>query len=346
MTQIDSLGAKLPDKANFHIDAPILGSVIDESLYNGFSFNAQKYHAVDFNKGSGANSFVLIGPSGGGKDSRGDALCAMLGIKHKLSSGDIFRHLMNSNFSKDDLAKIQRKSDDLVRDGACIFDIAANSSAVIDFYKSQHIEYRNEKEAIAVFQALNGVFVEDSLYLEYARQQSVHAQIGKDRAVVYDGHIRRASQVLGMLTIARETHRPIDAALFVHTDMNLLERRLVGRLSCSFEGCGKKYNLTENPDSKYYPMDVFTGEDKLLNGYCRVHPQTVLTRRRDDNPISVVRRLTQYRDNVQGICAELENRGIPMYIVNGDLNPFSQTLVNLSVTDSLRAHNDAVRRRF
>jgi adenylate kinase family enzyme len=318
----------------------IRGSDIDSTLYNGFEFNTSVYPAVDFSLGRHANSFVLVGPSGGGKEARGDALSSLLSIKGKFSSGDIFRHLQSSNFpEKADIKLIVSNSNEL---GGELDRIAQSPELILEFYKGIGLVTPRENEAIAVFQALNGYFVEDSLYLDFARSQSLHSNVGSNSPAIYDGHIRRGSQVKTMIEISGETHRPIDAALFVHTDMSLLEKRLVGRLHCSAHGCKLKYNLTASTDSDMYPHNVFIGEDGLEIGYCKSHKDTMLTRRGDDFPQKVRRRLDQYRDNVHGICEAFRENGVSLFIVNGDLNPYSSPLVRASVLDSLRCDNERV----
>lgn len=312
---------------------PINGEDID-SLYKGFKFNTKPYAHNEKNP-----SWILLGPSGGGKEARGKYLIELFSLKTKLSSGDIFRNKILVGLSKDGIDKLKNEGKKL---GDSLKETARDAKAVVKIFNELRIAYRDEEHAVAAFQTLNGLFVDDRILLKYADEQLAEC---KNMGIVLDGHIRTKDQVSEMIRITRKYGMSIGAALLVHTPISVLERRTVGRLSCPEPGCKRDYNTTNEPGSENFPDEYYEDENGLGWGKCHDHGHKLI-RRSDDYPDKVKNRLGQYAENISGVLAALEKAGINVYIVSGNLVPYSKDEMKKSINEALICENEAVIERF
>ncbi len=205
---------------------------------------------------------------------------------------------------------------------------------------------RSRNRAVAAYQALAGAFVDDDIFLGYARDQVFNSP-DEGKGLVYDGHLRRGSQVSPFIDITHDAGKGIGGVLLVHTDLSKLEQRLLGRLSCK-EGCGDEYNLTEPRDSSRYPAGVHDGPDGLAIGYCRKCDNKLLTRRDDDRPTSVINRISAFSENANGLLRVIQEQDIPIYVVTGEVpsEAYSKPLIRSTISDSLNAYNARVLESF
>lgn len=308
----------------------IPGEAIDP-LYKGFKFNGLAVRPE--------GSWILLGPSGGGKESRGKYLLEKFSLFTKLSSGDIFRNQILTGISKPQMDQLKEAGKSL---GVSLKKKAGDPSYVTSVFREHGIPYKDENQALAAFQTLNGLFVDDRIFLEYADNQ-LKEYAGKK--IVLDGHIRTQKQVPGILAIAKRYNIIISNALLVHTSLSILEKRTVGRLSCPVAGCKRDYNTTADPRTENYPMNVRVDENGLAWGECHDH-KTKLVRRSDDYPDKVRTRLNEYRANIAGVLKELDKAGIPIFVVSGSLNPYSKEEMRKSIDEALACDNQKVLKRF
>lgn len=311
---------------------PIRGKDIDP-LYAGFIFNKP-----DQNPREG-RSWIILGPSGGGKEKRALYVMEKFSLDAKLSSGDIFRNQVLKGLSKEHMAVLKSEGKRL---GADLKKKAQDYSYVTGFFKKNGIPYSDEKQAAAAFQALNGLFVDDAILLEYVGNQLKDYQ---GKKVMLDGHIRTANQVPGIIRIAEKYGIEIANALLVHTPLSVLEKRTVGRLSCPVAGCTRDYNTTADPTGENYPDKVRVDENGLAWGMCHDH-KVELVRRSDDYPDKVKNRLGEYEKNIKGVLEQLSKAGIPVFVVSGSLNPYSKEALRKSIDETLACENDSVLARF
>ncbi len=310
----------------------IPGGIID-SLYHDIDFNTTAFKTDKQNI-----AFLMLGASGSGKESRGKYLVKRNNLEAKISSGDIFRNKIFKGFTKEDMKKIQtfgQENENRLK------AFAKNYSAITDFFKTEKIDYfDDEDKAVAIFQALNGLFVDDDILLKYADKQISKY---KGKGIVLDGHIRTGNQVEGITKILKKNDIELVGALLVHTPIYLLETRTVGRLSCP--DCKREYNTTAKEDSEHFPNRYFEKEG-LGWGYCHDHPDIELKRRSDDYPGKVMNRLKEYIANIGDVLNNLNIIKIPIYGVSGTLEPYSKQELGNSIEETLSCDNDKVRERL
>ena len=312
---------------------PIKGKDVD-SLYAGIEFNAVKYKYEDSKP-----SWLLLGPSGGGKEGRGKYLLELFPIHEKLSSGDIFRNKILAGLSERDMNKLKEEGKKL---GNKLKEISRNFDKVKKIFEKNKIKYKNQDQALAAFQTLNGLFVDDSILIDYASEQLKEF---REKGVVLDGHIRTKDQVEHVVNAAKEHKMSIGAVLLVHTPLSVLEKRTVGRLKCPEPGCKRDYNTTNIKDPDNYPHEYFEDKEGLGWGKCHDHGHA-LRRRTDDYPDKVQNRLGQYEEHINEVLKELVVLGIPIYIVSGNLEIYSKDIMKLSVREALDCNNSEVMKRF
>ncbi len=146
-----------------------------------------------------------------------------------------------------------------------------------------------------------GDLVPDGVVIEMiiARMSASDSAAG----VILDGFPRTLPQAEALDGALKEVGEPIDRVLSLRVSEDELMRRLAGRFTCS--ECQKPYHLEFSPPREPGRCDLCGGK---------------LTQRPDDNPESVRRRLTVYREQTApvvgyyrqaGALAEIDGEGAP-----------------------------------
>ena len=146
---------------------------------------------------------------------------------------------------------------------------------------------------------------------------SVKKKDNYKNGLIFDGYVRRDTQVEIMSKLSEEIlEKPIGNVLAVHANLESLEERTVARRHC--KSCKKDYNLTAPKNSDRYPIRLTSG--KITEYFCNnIECLKPVSWRNDDKPEKVIQRLEQYKQYVNKMLMELQNAGINLYIVSGDL---------------------------
>lgn len=121
-----------------------------------------------------------------------------------------------------------------------------------------------------------GQLVSDEIVLKIIKER-----LGRDDAAsgfILDGFPRNVSQAKDLDKLLKKIKQPIDKALLLDIDDDILLQRLTGRLTCP--ECGRVYNIYTNPPKIDDQCDV-DGSD--------------LTQRSDDKQATIENRLRVYR---------------------------------------------------
>jgi len=97
---------------------------------------------------------------------------------------------------------------------------------------------------------------------------------------ILDGFPRNLSQANSLEVLLDEIEQPLDTALLIDVDFDVLMKRLTGRLSCP--ACGAVFNRYTSPPKQENICD---------------HCGTTLFHRDDDNEETIGKRLTVYQEN-------------------------------------------------
>jgi adenylate kinase family enzyme len=316
---------------------PVWGEIIDSSLYCGLGFNSAEYQL----KPDG--SVLIFGPSGGGKDDRGNFLADYFGLGKKVSSGDVFRALIRS-FDESAVQKIQQYRDRVAESSNAgeLELVAHDHGEVKKFMEDESISYAKVHEAVALFQQTCGFFVEDEVYLQLM-QDAFEKQAYKGPRV-FDGHIRRASQVEPIMRMIEGNDSFLDGALVVHANLAMIQTRTEGRRHCAVPRCGNKYNTSiHGVENQGYRVVHAEGRSKY---YCGSHPDVELSQRPDDQRLPVTKRLGEYRAHAHTTLQGLSAAEVHLMIVAGDLKPFNDESVRDSVLEAVHGQNSLVQQRF
>lgn len=132
------------------------------------------------------------------------------------------------------------------------------------------------KQAKAVMD--KGELVSDDIVLGIIKErlQDDDAKAG----FILDGFPRNIAQAESLETLLAEIEQPLDTALLIDVDFDVLMKRLTGRLSCP--SCGAVFNRYTSPPSKENICDVCGGE---------------LYHRDDDNEETIGKRLNVYEES-------------------------------------------------
>jgi adenylate kinase len=120
-----------------------------------------------------------------------------------------------------------------------------------------------------------GQLVPDSLVLSMIRERLAQPDAGM--GFILDGFPRNQAQAEALDTLLEEMKQPLDLALLIDVDYDVLMQRLTGRLTC--ESCGAVFNIYTNPPSLDGECDVCGGD---------------LHHRADDNEETIGNRLRVY----------------------------------------------------
>ena len=125
---------------------PIKGKDVDP-LYNGIDFNTEKY---EYNHDK--PSWLILGPSGGGKEGRGKYLLDLFPIHEKLSSGDIFRNKILAGLSPEDMETLKSEGKKLGKD---LCKTARNLDKVKEIFERTGIKFKDKDQALKLLSVLS-----------------------------------------------------------------------------------------------------------------------------------------------------------------------------------------------
>ena len=270
------------------------------------------------NKDNPVTNVVVTGKSGAGKQPRIDVLMEEFGLE-QLSTGNMFRHYLGLFNSIDYPGNLENfwseENGDFVPDEEI-------KKALSDHLRDAGIEKGDEELNELVLGLKAKYFVEKGLFgpdgLVNALLESEFAKKGF-RNVVLDGYPRTINQAEYLLKFMKRTGSRIDFVLVVDNDDELIIKRTVGRRICP--NCGKVYHIEYNPPNP--------------DGTCK-ECGTPVIQRSDDTEEKIRRRLEEFRAKAQPAVDYLENAGIPVVHIPGNLEVFTKENVRKSVLDALR----------
>ena len=145
---------------------------------------------------------------------------------------------------------------------------------------------------------------------------------------ILDGFPRNIEQAEALDTLLEEMGQPIDSALLIDVDFDILMQRLTGRLTC--EDCGAVFNTFTNPPS--------------IDGQCDECGGT-LHHRSDDNETTIGKRLRVYETQTQPVIdyyrkqnkmGSVEGKGDIQSIFKSILTVLKKTSMKQPVTPAPR----------
>ncbi len=128
-----------------------------------------------------------------------------------------------------------------------------------------------------------GVLVSDELVTKLVKQRILHDPDLK-KGYMFDGFPRTVKQARDLDVLLAAAHMPLDFALNMEADVDVILKRLTGRRVC--RKCGALYHMTNHPARKEGVCDLCGGE---------------VYQRTDDNTDTIKARMQVYRESTQPI---------------------------------------------
>lgn len=144
-----------------------------------------------------------------------------------------------------------------------------------------------------------GELVPDPLMLDLVRE--VVGGLSAGQGIVFDGFPRTVSQAEALAGVLAGAGRKVDAVLALEADDEVLVKRLAGRRSCP--QCGSVYNVHFTPPRR--------------EGVCD-RCGSALVHRKDDDPVTVRRRLEVYRAETAPLIDFYEKTRAPLRRIASD----------------------------
>ena len=138
----------------------------------------------------------------------------------------------------------------------------------------------------------NGQLVSDDIVLGMIeeRLQDADAQKG----FILDGFPRNLSQAASLDKLLEKSGKPLQGALLINVEFDVLLKRITGRLSC--KSCGAIYNRFTSPPS--------------VEGTCDNCGATELYHRADDNEETIGKRLETYETETAPLVNYFNEKGL------------------------------------
>lgn len=144
----------------------------------------------------------------------------------------------------------------------------------------------------------NGELVPDSVVIGLVKERL--AQDDCKKGYILDGFPRNTSQAQTLDNVLSSMNSPLDVALSVDVDKDILMKRLTGRRTC--KGCQQMYNIHFSPSKKDGICDKCGGE---------------LFQRDDDKEATIKNRLDVYEKSTAPLIDYYRKKGI-LKSVNGE----------------------------
>ena len=163
------------------------------------------------------------------------------------------------------------------------------------------------KQAKAAMDA--GELVSDDIVLGMIRERL--AKPDADNGFILDGFPRNLAQAQSLDGLLEELGAPLDAAVLMDVDFDVLLKRLTGRRTCA--GCGRVYNVYFFPPAREGICDACGGE---------------LRQRDDDNEVTISQRLKVYEAQTAPLIEFYESRDkLKVVPAEGEIDAVYERLV-------------------
>ena len=143
-----------------------------------------------------------------------------------------------------------------------------------------------------------GELVSDEIVLGIIRERLSQADAG--HGFILDGYPRNTSQAEALSKLLMEIGKPLDAAVLLAVDFDLLFKRLTGRRTC--DKCGHVYNIYTSPASAGALCDKCGGS---------------LVQRADDNEETISTRLEVYQSQTSPVIDFYREQGLLLEVDAG-----------------------------
>ena len=154
-----------------------------------------------------------------------------------------------------------------------------------------------------------GQLVSDEIMLGIISERL--AERDTDDGFILDGFPRTRRQAQDLDELLDQLGRPLDAAVLLEVDFDILMKRLTGRRTCSLTG--KLLNIYFSPQEELDAVTAAGGE---------------LIRREDDNEDTIRQRLEVYRTQTEPVIEFYRKRGkLKTVAADGDIDEVYQRLL-------------------
>lgn len=256
-------------------------------------------------------NIIVAGKSGAGKQPRIDVLVNEFGLT-QLSTGNIFREYVGA-FDESGFEGSLDRFYDPVND---TFVPDEEIAAAIKEHLPDLEEPRPVMLGLKAKYFMNtGRFVPNrstnELFTEYFSK-------GDHKGFVLDGYPRTPDQAKYLLDLVKEKGTRIDMVVLVNNSDKLIIERTMGRRICP--SCKKVYHVEFKPS-----------KDNVHCDDCG----TEIIQRADDTAEKIQMRLAEYYDKVIPMLNLIEEAGIPVVTVEGNLEVFTEENVRSSVMEKV-----------
>ncbi|MFW3146923.1 MAG: adenylate kinase family protein [Thermoplasmatota archaeon] len=256
-------------------------------------------------------NIIVAGKSGAGKQPRIDVLVNEFGFA-QLSTGNIFREYVGAFDRSGFKGSLDRFYDPEK-------DTFIPDSEITAAIKEQLPDLEDARPVMLGLKAKyfmnTGRFVPNrstnELFSEYFSK-------GDYRGFVLDGYPRTPDQARFLLDLVNEKGTKIDMVVLVNNSDKLIIERTMGRRICS--SCKKVYHIEFKPSRDNVHCDDCGSE---------------LIQRADDTAEKIQMRLAEYYDKVIPMLTIIEEAGIPVVTVEGNLEVFTEENVKRSVMEKV-----------
>jgi adenylate kinase len=154
-----------------------------------------------------------------------------------------------------------------------------------------------------------GELVSDDIVLGMIRERLAKPDAGN--GFILDGFPRNLAQAQSLDGLLEELGAPLDAAVLMDVDFDVLLKRLTGRRTCA--GCGRVYNVYFFPPAREGICDACGGE---------------LRQRDDDNEVTISQRLKVYEAQTAPLIEFYESRDkLKVVPAEGEIDAVYERLV-------------------
>lgn len=164
-----------------------------------------------------------------------------------------------------------------------------------------------------------GELVPDSLVLGLLKERLTRDDA--KNGFILDGYPRNLAQAQALTGLLVALDQELDTALLVDVDLEIIMKRITGRLTCG--DCGQMFNTFFSPPSEEGKCDACGGNN--------------LTTRADDNEATVRKRLEVYEEETKPLVEYYMDLGM-LTSVKGDEGTIDQIFKRMtSLLDSIKA---------